>query len=135
MFLAYLVGMLTVIHLTPISQSEFYINLLGYIGLAIEATLPVPQIISNYRSGSCKGFRLSVLAAWLIGDSMKMSYFFFSQELIPLAFKLCGVFQCMCDVYLGVQYYMFIQASSRAGGASMDQEDRWGAGEKDIRMT
>ncbi|KAJ5831968.1 hypothetical protein N7474_000279 [Penicillium riverlandense] len=135
MFLAYLVATLTVIHLTPVSQSEFYINLLGYIGLAIEATLPVPQIISNYRSNSCKGFRLSVLAAWLIGDSMKMSYFFCSQELIPLAFKLCGVFQCMCDVYLGVQYYMFTRASYRAGGGSAEQEGRWGAQEKDIRMT
>lgn len=56
MFLAYLVAALTLIHLSPASQSEFYINLLGYIGLAIEATLPVPQIISNYRSNSCQGF-------------------------------------------------------------------------------
>lgn len=76
-----------------------------------------------------------MLAAWLIGDSMKMSYFFCSQELIPLAFKLCGVFQCMCDVYLGVQYYMFTRASYRAGGGSAEQEGRWGSQEKDIRMT
>ncbi|KAJ5837008.1 hypothetical protein N7447_003034 [Penicillium robsamsonii] len=105
--IAYFVGILTFIHLTPIAQSEFYISLLGYIGLATEATLPLPQIVANHRSGSCKGFRVSVVAAWILGDTMKMSYFFNSTETIPWAFKLCGIFQCVCDFYLGFQFYFF----------------------------
>lgn len=135
LFLAYFVAILTMIHLTPISDSEAYISLLGCIGLAVEATLPLPQILANHRSGSCKGFRLSVLAAWIIGDAMKMSYFFCSQEPIPWAFKLCGMFQCVCDCYLGFQYWMFTRGSLRAAGSYSEQEDRWGQGEKDIRMS
>lgn len=134
MFLAYMVAVLTVIHLTPVSQSELYISLLGCIGLAIEATLPLPQILSNHLSGSCKGFRVSVLVAWLLGDTMKMSYFFYSQEAIPLAFKLCGIFQCVCDFYLGFQFWMYTRGSFRAAGSTQEQEGRWGAAEKDIRM-
>ncbi|KAJ5191544.1 uncharacterized protein N7498_010529 [Penicillium cinerascens] len=134
LFLAYFVAILTVIHLTPISESDTYISILGGIGLAVEATLPLPQILANHRSGSCKGFRVSVLAAWIIGDTMKMSYFFFSQEAIPWSFKLCGMFQCVCDFYLGFQYWMFTRTTPRAPVSSHEQEERWGQGEKDIRM-
>ncbi|KAJ5099622.1 hypothetical protein N7532_006623 [Penicillium argentinense] len=128
-FLGYFVAALTVIHLTPISSLNTYISLLGCIGLAVEATLPVPQILANHRSGSCKGFRLSVLAAWIIGDSMKMSYFFMSAEPIPWAFKLCGMFQCVCDCYLGIQYWMFTHGSGKAAGSSQEDEE-----EKEIRL-
>ena len=38
---------------------------------------------------------------------MKMSYFFFSSEVIPWAFRLCGIFQMFCDLYLGLQFYMY----------------------------
>ncbi|KIW07192.1 uncharacterized protein PV09_02058 [Verruconis gallopava] len=83
-------------------------TLLGYTALAIEATLPLPQIMANQRRRCCKGFRLSVLANWLIGDAFKMVFFFVKDSSdVPWAFKLCGVFQAMCDCYLGVQYYMF----------------------------
>ena len=135
MCLAYLVAMLTVIHLTPISESDVYIRLLGCIGLAVEATLAIPQILANHQSGSCKGFRFSVLAAWLIGDLMKICYFFFGTEDIPWAFKLCGLFQCVCDCYLGFQFWLFTQKTPRAATSSQETGDRWGVGEKDIRMT
>lgn len=151
MFLAYFVGILTIIHLTPVAESVYYIDLLGYIGLAVEAILPLPQIVANHRSGSCKGFRISVVAAWVLGDTMKMSYFFSSSETIPWAFKLCGIFQCVCDFYLGFQCYFFSRNSishspshSRAVShphshtqtpdESTEQNGRWGHHEKDIRM-
>ncbi|KAJ5146444.1 uncharacterized protein N7515_001008 [Penicillium bovifimosum] len=164
MFLAYFVGALAIIHLTPIAQSEYYISFLGYVGLAVEATLPIPQIIANHRSGSCKGFRVSVIAAWILGDTMKMSYFFNSTETIPWAFKLCGIFQCVCDFYLGFQFYIFTRntpthtpthshsnshahslshpishshsrSHSQTAGESAEPNGRWGHHEKDIRMT
>lgn len=84
-----------------------YSVLLGYIGLSVEATLPLPQIFANARSRSCKGFRLSVLASWLAGDAMKMFWFFTSTTEIPWAFKLCGIFQAGCDCFLGIQYLMY----------------------------
>lgn len=85
----------------------FYSAMIGYIGLSIEATLPLPQILSNARSQSCKGFRLSVLASWIAGDIMKMFWFFTATSDIPWAFKLCGIFQMCCDLFLGVQYWIY----------------------------
>jgi solute carrier family 66, member 2 len=87
---------------------KFYAPLLGGIALAIEAVLPVPQLIANQRRRGCAGFRASVLANWLIGDVFKMIFFFAKGTAeVPWAFKLCGVFQAACDVLLGVQFYVF----------------------------
>lgn len=84
-----------------------YSSLIGIAGLSIEATLPIPQILANHSSRSCKGFRLSVLGSWLGGDAMKMFWFFTATSEIPWAFKICGMFQAACDAYLGVQYWMY----------------------------
>ncbi len=89
-----------------------YSTLIGYIGLSVEATLPLPQIRANARARSCRGFRLSVLASWLAGDAMKMFWFFTSTTEIPWAFKLCGLFQAACDAFLGIQYLMYGDGSS-----------------------
>lgn len=134
MFLGYLVAGLSLVHvfLPSIARSDSYINLLGYVGLAVEATLPIPQILANHRSRSCKGFRLSVLAAWLIGDAMKMSYFFFSHDVIPWAFRWCGMFQCVCDFYLGVQFWMYTPAL-RVAGSSRGDSAGWRE-DKDFQM-
>jgi PQ loop repeat. len=117
-----------------ISRSESYINLLGIVGLAVEAFLPVPQVLANQRSRSCKGFRLSVLASWLIGDAMKMSYFFGSKQVIPWSFRMCGMFQCACDCYLGIQYWMFGSGPSVVANSPRESGDRWEVEEKDIRL-
>lgn len=94
--------------LAPVpSVYQSYSSLIGLVGLSIEATLPIPQILANMRSRSCKGFRLSVLASWLVGDTMKIFWFFTSSTSIPTAFKVCGMFQAACDSFLGVQYVMY----------------------------
>jgi hypothetical protein len=84
-----------------------YSALVGYIGLSVEATLPLPQIFANARSRSCKGFRVSVLASWIGGDVMKMFWFFTATTEIPVAFKMCGIFQMFCDIFLGGQYFVY----------------------------
>ena len=108
----YLLGLtltLLVLHtlLRPTSSSV-YTQAIGYVGLAIEATLPLPQIFANQRAQSCKGFRVSVLANWLLGDAMKMGFFFMSESgKVPWAFKLCGIFQACCDAGLGLQWWTY----------------------------
>ncbi len=73
--------------------------------------------MANQRAQSCEGFRFSVLANWLVGDAMKMGYFFMSEPgKVPWAFKMCGIFQACCDAGLGVQYYMY--------GGGQDGKDR-----------
>lgn len=63
---------------------------------------------------------------------MKMSFFFFSDgEKVPWAFKLCGLFQFACDIYLGSQYWRFGDGS----GAGPLEEGKWRTnGEKDVRL-
>ncbi|KAL2888675.1 PQ-loop repeat-containing protein 1 [Ceratocystis lukuohia] len=108
-FLLYFSGALIVLHIllsaTPVYPS--YSDMLGVVGLGIEAILPLPQIMANTEARSCKGFRLSVLANWLAGDAMKLFWFFTASSTIPLTFKLCGIFQSCCDAFLGVQYCFY----------------------------
>lgn len=94
--------------ISPISRLySLYSAGIGIIGLSVEAMLPVPQIMTNFRSQSCKGFRPSVLASWLAGDLMKMFWFFTATSEIPWTFKLCGIFQMGCDIFLGIQYWLY----------------------------
>jgi hypothetical protein len=93
---------------------QSYSPLIGLVGLSIEATQPNPQIIVNQRSRSSKGLRFSVLVSWLVGDTMKMFWFFTSTTSIPWAFKVCGMFQAFCDALLGVQYFMYGREASKA---------------------
>lgn len=109
-FLLYLFIVLTALELliAPFeSIYPAYSVLVGYVGLSVEATLPLPQLYANAQSKSCKGFRFSVLASWLAGDSMKMFWFFTATTEIPLAFKLCGIFQAICDSLIGIQYLVY----------------------------
>ncbi|KAI0119875.1 hypothetical protein GGR51DRAFT_259 [Nemania sp. FL0031] len=109
-FLLYLFITLTALELLIAPFDSIYPTysaLIGYIGLSVEATLPLPQLYANAQSKSCKGFRFSVLASWIVGDSMKMFWFFTATTEIPLAFKLCGVFQAICDALIGVQYFIY----------------------------
>ena len=129
MFVGYYIGVLIVLQFL-LGWSSWFSILQGYVALGVEATLPLPQVIANEKAQSCKGFRLSVLVNWLLGDAMKMTYFFLAPTPIPWAFKLCGLFQSACDAYLGVQYWRYeagkggvaVQdAVTKEGGANGDK--------------
>ncbi|KAK8012689.1 PQ-loop repeat-containing protein 1 [Apiospora marii] len=92
-----------------------YSSFIGYVGLSVEATLPIPQLLANARTRTSKGLRVSVLASWIIGDMMKMFWFFTSTTEIPWSFKICGMFQAGCDLLLGVQYLMWGNGEATAG--------------------
>lgn len=48
-----------------------------------------------------------MLASWIAGDIMKMFWFFTATSEIPWTFKLCGIFQMCCDLFLGCQYFVY----------------------------
>jgi solute carrier family 66, member 2 len=107
-------------------HSTSYAGLTGAVALAIEAVLPIPQILANHRRRGCKGFRLSVLANWLIGDAFKMVFFIAKgANEVPWAFKLCGMFQAACDVYLGVQFYNFGDGEPGSEGRNFQDDVKW----------
>ncbi|KAI9469728.1 MAG: hypothetical protein EXX96DRAFT_587224 [Benjaminiella poitrasii] len=46
-------------------HSTTFIEILGYLSLGIESTLPLPQCISNFKRKSTSGFSLLVLLSWV----------------------------------------------------------------------
>lgn len=120
-FLGYFTAILTVSQVV-IGPGALYTAIQGYVALSVEAVLPLPQIMENHKSRSCKGFRFSVLVNWLVGDAFKMTYFFLAEGPgVPWAFKMCGIFQAMCDCYLGVQYWMY---GDGPGMANVEKDER-----------
>ncbi|THV02833.1 hypothetical protein K435DRAFT_716488 [Dendrothele bispora CBS 962.96] len=77
-------------------RSQTFVDILGFLALGLESTLPIPQLISNYKQRSLYGFRMSTLLGWFGGDTYKTVYFFTKQS--PLQFKVCAVFQLSIDV-------------------------------------
>lgn len=120
-FLAYFTLTLAVLQ-AIIGSNASYIALQGYVALGVEAVLPLPQIMENARTRSCRGFRVSVLVNWVVGDVFKMTYFFLSEGGVPWAFKLCGAFQACCDFYLGAQYLMYGEGEDM--GVLVEKEER-----------
>lgn len=103
-----MVALTPAILLSPTSLFKPYTSLLGAVALTVEATLPLPQLLTNYKRKGCKGFRPSVMVNWIVGDGFKMWYFLASAEgEVPLGFKVCGVFQAVCDLGLGVQWLVW----------------------------
>lgn len=60
---------------------------------------------------------------------MKMFWFFTATSEIPWAFKLCGIFQMCCDLFLGLQYWVYGDGESqqrlpaRANGIPLSEKD------------
>ncbi|RKP14647.1 hypothetical protein BJ684DRAFT_8228 [Piptocephalis cylindrospora] len=94
----------TILHVL-FSWSSFYVSLIGVLSLAIEATLPLPQIRKNHERGSTEGFSLAVMAAWALGDLFKCYYYVYTTA--PLQFTICGFFQLSADAVLVVQWVRY----------------------------
>ncbi|KIY66726.1 hypothetical protein CYLTODRAFT_398244 [Cylindrobasidium torrendii FP15055 ss-10] len=86
-------------------RSEIFVNILGFFALGLESTLPIPQLISNFKQRSLYGFRTSTLVGWFGGDGFKTVYFFLQQA--PLQFKICSIFQLSIDVAIVIQRLVY----------------------------
>ncbi|KAK1215481.1 hypothetical protein PQX77_021915 [Marasmius sp. AFHP31] len=106
-YLEFLAGLILIeaILFLIFGRSETYIFIIGFISLGLESTLPIPQLISNYKQRSLYGFRMSTLLGWLGGDTYKTVYFFVKQS--PLQFKVCAIFQLSVDVAIVIQRVIF----------------------------
>ena len=61
--------------LSKIIWIPFYGDALGFCSLMIEATLGLPQLLSNHRTKSVKGLSLFMIFSWFAGDFFKTVYF------------------------------------------------------------
>ncbi|KAJ7636024.1 hypothetical protein DFH06DRAFT_1433819, partial [Mycena polygramma] len=69
-FLAGLILLQAILFLI-LGRFQAFVAVLGFIALGLESTLPIPQLISNYKQRSLYGFRMSTLVGWAGGDAFK----------------------------------------------------------------
>ncbi|TFK26166.1 hypothetical protein FA15DRAFT_616164 [Coprinopsis marcescibilis] len=100
-------------------RSNFYIGVLGFVALGLESTLPIPQLISNYKQRSLYGFRMSTLLGWFGGDLFKTIYFFVQGS--PLQFKVCAIFQLSIDCAIVAQRILY--GNTPPMSAIMNEDD------------
>ncbi|KAL9543889.1 hypothetical protein MBANPS3_007903 [Mucor bainieri] len=84
---------------------EWFIEALGFLSLGIESTLPVPQLLTNFKNRSVDGFSLLILASWFLGDSFKAFYFFYQHS--PIQFVACAIIQLTFDTIIVFQFIIF----------------------------
>jgi len=72
-----------------------YVELIGFLSLAIEATLGVPQLVKNYKNKSTEGLSIALILSWFVGDAFKTVYFISTRS--PLQFIMCGALQLLVD--------------------------------------
>ncbi|KZV69005.1 hypothetical protein PENSPDRAFT_633754 [Peniophora sp. CONT] len=84
---------------------DTFVQVLGFVSLGIESTLPFPQLYNNWRNKTLYGFRLSTMAGWVGGDAFKAAYFFSQGS--PIPFKLGSIVQLSADCVICVQRVLY----------------------------
>lgn len=79
----------------------WFVEVLGTLALGIEALLPVPQAVRNFRNKSTAGLSSVLVISWLVGDAIKTVWAFSKDA--PTQFLLCGMFQLSVDIILFIQ--------------------------------
>ncbi|ODV90765.1 hypothetical protein CANCADRAFT_16922, partial [Tortispora caseinolytica NRRL Y-17796] len=90
--------------------SSTYIEIVGFLSTLIEAFLPVPQMIKIHTSQNSDGIRFSLIGSWLLGDLMKI-IFYFNGSNISLQFKLCALLQAFFDICITYQTLRYRKSS------------------------
>ncbi|CAH7689377.1 hypothetical protein BY996DRAFT_4573158 [Phakopsora pachyrhizi] len=91
-----------------LQRFDWFVQLIGFIALGLESTLPIPQLISNYQRKSLAGFSSFVLFGWLFGDCFKSVYLIFiTPDQNPIQFKICGLFQLTIDFLILFQSIIY----------------------------
>ncbi|KAI8641056.1 PQ loop repeat-domain-containing protein [Parasitella parasitica] len=86
-------------------EHNWFVEALGFLSLGIESTLPLPQLLTNFRQKSVDGFSLLILASWFLGDSFKAFYFVYQNS--PIQFVVCAVIQLTFDTIIVFQFIVF----------------------------
>lgn len=81
--------------------AAWYTEVLGTLSLGIEALLPLPQALANYKRGSTEGLSTVLIGSWVVGDAFKTIYAFSKGE--PMQFVMCGAFQLCVDLVITYQ--------------------------------
>lgn len=92
-------------------EQSMYFEVLGYFALGIEATLGIPQLYKNYQRRSTEGLSITMIAGWMVGDSLKTVYFLLRK--VPMQFLLCGCLQICVDSAILAQIATYATKASK----------------------
>lgn len=95
----------------------WYSPTLGALALGIEALLPVPQMLTIFKTRNTGGVSTVMIGAWVAGDALKTVYAVMKSA--PLPFVACGLFQLSVDVVLALQLFV-LYPPSRTAAARKD---------------
>ncbi|RYE99237.1 MAG: PQ-loop repeat-containing protein [Methanobacteriota archaeon] len=84
-----------------LGSNPVYASVLGSAALGIEALLPFPQAVRNYRTKSTAGLSFVLVLSWFFGDAFKTYYAIAKGA--PAQFIACGAVQFSVDVIIFVQ--------------------------------
>jgi len=88
-------------------QNLIFVELLGSLSAMVEASLAIPQIISNFKHKSTESLSTFLVANWLLGDIIKT--FYFLKTFSPIQLVLCGIFQIIIDIGIIFQIFIYEQ--------------------------
>lgn len=123
-FIAALIGVNTVLYIF-LSGFDTYVDTIGLVALGLESTLPIPQLLSNFRRKSLSGFRMTVLAGWVFGDAFKTIYFF-AQPGNSWQFKATACFQLSVDCLICAQAWIYRRNTTRRESVQLEDEEALG---------
>ncbi len=95
-----------------------YGQMIGYLSMSIEATLGLPQLISNYRTKSVEGLSFMMIGTWFLGDFFKTLYYVMEHQ--PFQFTMCGVVQLTVDILIILQIIAYSKNLDKIDAKSYD---------------
>lgn len=144
-YINFLLGFTTFVAVLYLLLGRFpaFVEVLGFVSVGIESTLPVPQCISNFRRRSTAGFSFLVLGSWVcigsrkegnimhthvilqkfFGDSFKLFYFIYTHS--PLQFIICGAIQLSIDSVIVLQFILFSERVKKRLGIGQPQHGKF----------
>eukprot|EP01105_Mastigella_eilhardi_P021644 TRINITY_DN5266_c0_g1_i1.p2 TRINITY_DN5266_c0_g1~~TRINITY_DN5266_c0_g1_i1.p2 ORF type:complete len:227 (-),score=74.59 TRINITY_DN5266_c0_g1_i1:126-806(-) len=89
----------------PFLSVPWIVEGIGFLSVAVESTLGMPQLYRNYQAHSTTGFSLLLALAWLLGDGVKAVYFVARGA--PVQFTVCASILFFVDILLLIQYLIY----------------------------
>uniref|UniRef100_H3CTR9 Solute carrier family 66 member 2 n=1 Tax=Tetraodon nigroviridis TaxID=99883 RepID=H3CTR9_TETNG len=86
-------------------DSSVFVEMLGFLSVAFEAMLGLPQLLQNFHNHTTKGMSVKMVLMWTAGDLFKTTYFLMNRS--PAQFWLCGLVQIFIDVAILLQVLLY----------------------------
>ncbi|KAE8211162.1 hypothetical protein CF327_g5060 [Tilletia walkeri] len=110
------------VYVLLLGRFPFFNGMLGFYALGLEALLPLPQMLSNYRAQSLAGLSPVLVAAWVGGDMAKTAYFIWQKS--PSQFLVCGLIQLTIDLTICYQAWIYREKTATDNAALAEQANK-----------